>query len=92
MFTVLGNKFNLGEFHYEVLRYSTVPLDVLEQIINDWIAEKQASEGSATTQKPKDYQVNSANKPSFSEISLMTKCLMVIYIVHSIAGKYLDCN
>ena len=34
----LGAKFSLKEFHNVVLRTGTVPLSVLEQVIDDWIA------------------------------------------------------
>jgi len=34
----LGAKFSLKEFHNVVLRTGNVPLDVLGQAINDWIA------------------------------------------------------
>jgi uncharacterized protein (DUF885 family) len=33
----MGSKFNLGLFHDEVLKYGSLPLNVLEQRINEWI-------------------------------------------------------
>jgi uncharacterized protein (DUF885 family) len=39
--TALGNRFNLGEFHNRVLGGGRVPLTVLEQDIDRWIAEKK---------------------------------------------------
>jgi uncharacterized protein (DUF885 family) len=33
----LGGKFNVAQFHDEVLKYGCLPLDVLESIINKWI-------------------------------------------------------
>jgi uncharacterized protein (DUF885 family) len=38
----LGDKFNIGLFHDEVLKYGVLPLDVLEQKINEWIAKMKA--------------------------------------------------
>lgn len=38
--TQLGDKFDIREFHDAVLRNGAVPLDVLEQLIDDYIAEK----------------------------------------------------
>jgi uncharacterized protein (DUF885 family) len=35
----LGDKFILGEFHDAVLKNGAVPLDVLEQIIDKYIAD-----------------------------------------------------
>jgi uncharacterized protein (DUF885 family) len=35
----LGDKFNIGLFHDEVLKYGNLPLNILEQKINDWIAK-----------------------------------------------------
>ncbi len=37
----LGDKFNLADFHDVVLKNGAVPLDVLEQLVNQYINEKQ---------------------------------------------------
>ncbi|ESO98869.1 hypothetical protein LOTGIDRAFT_231222 [Lottia gigantea] len=39
---ILGRDFNIREFHHEVLSTGSVPLDILEEIITDWISAKQA--------------------------------------------------
>jgi uncharacterized protein (DUF885 family) len=39
----LGPKFDVREFHDVVIGQGAVPLDVLEKIVNAWIAEKQRS-------------------------------------------------
>ena len=39
----LGDKFDLREFHNALLENGSVPLQVLEQHINDWIAEQKKS-------------------------------------------------
>ena len=36
----LGVKFDIREFHAEVLKDGSVPLDVLDEKLNAWIAEK----------------------------------------------------
>jgi uncharacterized protein (DUF885 family) len=33
----LGSKFDIRQFH-EVLRKGAMPLDVLERVVNDWVA------------------------------------------------------
>ncbi|XP_052783581.1 uncharacterized protein LOC128219700 isoform X1 [Mya arenaria] len=46
--TALGDKFDLAEFHYTVLRYGALPLDILEHVIDKWIADqKQDANGIA---------------------------------------------
>jgi uncharacterized protein (DUF885 family) len=37
----LGNKFNLGLFHDEVLKYGNLPLSILDTRITEWIAEEK---------------------------------------------------
>ena len=39
----LGSKFDIREFHAQVLMTGALPLSILEQKIDRWIAEKQAS-------------------------------------------------
>jgi len=35
----LGNKYDIKDFHHEILKRGSVPLDILEGYINDWISE-----------------------------------------------------
>lgn len=37
----LGPKFDLREFHEIVLKNGTVPLDILDRQVGDWIAPKK---------------------------------------------------
>jgi len=39
----LGSKFDIREFHDQVIDSGAVPLDVLEQQINEWIAQKRGT-------------------------------------------------
>lgn len=41
--TKLGDKFDIREYHDEILKYGPLPLNVVESKINDWIATKLAS-------------------------------------------------
>lgn len=48
----LGAKFDLREFHDEVLRHGPLPLDVLDKTVNRWIAsQKRLSESPAAATK-----------------------------------------
>ncbi|WP_300543109.1 DUF885 family protein [Maricaulis sp.] len=40
----LGEDFDWGEFHDVVLTNGSIPLTLLEELVDDWIAEKQAAE------------------------------------------------
>ena len=42
----LGDDFDWGEFHDVVLTHGSIPLPLLEELVNDWIAEKQAAQGA----------------------------------------------
>lgn len=41
--TALGPDFDIREFHEVVLINGSVPLDILEELVDDWIAEKKAA-------------------------------------------------
>jgi uncharacterized protein (DUF885 family) len=41
--TALGAKFDIRDFHEEVLMNGGLPLPVLEKVIDDWIAEKKSA-------------------------------------------------
>jgi prolyl oligopeptidase len=38
--SALGGSFNIKEFHHEVLKRGALPLDILEEYINQWIDEE----------------------------------------------------
>jgi uncharacterized protein (DUF885 family) len=40
--TELGDKFNLKDFHTVVLENGSVPLTVLERLVDEWIAKVKA--------------------------------------------------
>jgi len=40
--TELGDKFEWAGFHDEILKYGPVPLSVLEENIDNWIASRKA--------------------------------------------------
>jgi uncharacterized protein (DUF885 family) len=41
--TKLGDKFDIREYHDEILKYGPLPLNVVETKVNDWITTKLAS-------------------------------------------------
>jgi uncharacterized protein (DUF885 family) len=42
----LGDRFDLKQFHNEVLTHGALPLTVLERVVNDWIAARKAGSGA----------------------------------------------
>lgn len=40
----LGNKFNIGLFHDEILKYGNLPLNILSAKVNEWIVKVRSSE------------------------------------------------
>lgn len=41
--TALGAKFDLRAFHHVLIENGAVPIEILEQLVNDWIAAGQRS-------------------------------------------------
>ena len=41
--TALGAKFDIREFHDEVLKNGSMPMSILERVVDDWIARKKAA-------------------------------------------------
>jgi uncharacterized protein (DUF885 family) len=39
----LGPKFNLAQFHDQVLTHGALPLELLQRVIDDWIAQVKAT-------------------------------------------------
>ena len=39
----LGEKYDIKDFHHEILKRGSVPLDILDEYINDWIVETLSS-------------------------------------------------
>jgi uncharacterized protein (DUF885 family) len=37
----LGDKFDLKQFHNEVLKHGALPLTVLDRVVNDWVAQRK---------------------------------------------------
>ncbi|WAR28597.1 hypothetical protein MAR_014301, partial [Mya arenaria] len=50
--TALGDKFDLAEFHYTVLRYGALPLDILENVIDSWIADQKQNSTTPDCKNP----------------------------------------
>ncbi len=45
----LGDKFNIRDFHDEILNGGALPLDVLEKRIHDWVAKQKLSSAPTKT-------------------------------------------
>ena len=41
--TALGAKFDIREFHDEVLKNGSMPMSILERVVDDWIAKKKSA-------------------------------------------------
>lgn len=51
--SALGDKFDLRDFHDVVLKNGAVPLDILETLVDRYIADKKSAEAKATDAKAK---------------------------------------
>lgn len=38
----IGDGFAIREFHEELLKYGLLPLHILEEVVDDWIANKRS--------------------------------------------------
>ena len=79
-----GDKFHIGQFHYTVLRNGALPLDVLETVIDDWIATGGDETNTTDTSKScvtftSNSNVNSANQIHVTVWTYLTTLLMVLY-------------
>jgi uncharacterized protein (DUF885 family) len=45
--TALGDKFDIHSFHDEVLRHGSLPLNILEENIDKWIAKQKEAAPAA---------------------------------------------
>jgi uncharacterized protein (DUF885 family) len=39
----LGDKFDLKQFHNEVLVHGALPMTLLEGVVNEWVAKRKAA-------------------------------------------------
>ncbi|MDA7701793.1 DUF885 family protein, partial [Gammaproteobacteria bacterium] len=39
----LGDEFDIKDFHHEVLKRGSLPLNILETYINEWISQSKGS-------------------------------------------------
>lgn len=67
-----------------MLRYGALPLDVLENVIDDWIAEQQSAVGTTNspTAKPQPDRVNAAYRPIMNFSPFFINVIFVLCFVY----------
>lgn len=82
---LLGDDFNIKDFHYHVLMNGPLPFDVLEQIIDEWIMSVQ-NQGRIVRHRAVQTKESGINAPRFKFLDVDWKDVVVSSVLHLLRG------
>ncbi|BFZ00311.1 hypothetical protein BsWGS_03350 [Bradybaena similaris] len=78
----LGPLFDLKEFHHQILKVGYVPLNILEEVVDDWIKSKLTTDSSVTS----DY-FSDLTSPKAGQPILVTPWFLIILCIVSLYAE-----
>ncbi|KAH9491796.1 hypothetical protein Btru_029528 [Bulinus truncatus] len=79
----LGSLFDIKEFHHQMLKIGYVPLDILEEVMSEWIQSKLSNDPSATSDYENLIQNNNSISPKIVSVNVLLSSLAVLYITYN---------
>ncbi|KAH9491794.1 hypothetical protein Btru_029525 [Bulinus truncatus] len=79
----LGSLFDIKEFHHQMLKIGYVPLDILEEVMSEWIQSKLSNDPLVTSDYENLIQNNNSISPKIASVNVLLSSLAVLYITYN---------